>query len=529
MRRAHAILLALLTVVASFGLAVPAQATSYPAYTWTRVHDGDTVAGPSVAVALTAYLDPAGTAQWNQGAIWIDGVAASPVEGCFITAPVGTTCLISTSWDTTGLTGTHAIHAVLQYRDGNTTTDVTTPDITVTVSPNLPTVAITGPADGATVTGKSPDITVHAVIPAELTAYADYVQLRANGLLSSSQSCTGQANDHVCDLSFPLDVSGDTNGTMTLQPQIFDSLGQSFLGATITVTIDNPAITGSITSPADGSTATGTETLTAEATIPAVLSQTAQFVSWDLDGWTYLGDTPCTGADNHHCQASLPWSTTGVAPGVHTVYASFRYDNGTLALTPVHVIVETGSHLAITVPASAKPGTTITGHAKLSTTIGGWNLPGAPVTVTINPAIGASRVLHLTTDAMSTVAFSYVAGSNTTVTATAASGAYWTGTSATARTLAATVLKCTWSTVIVHGHRATGRCTGPSLPAGLPYQLQVKTGTTWKTVVRGKSIRGAIAVSLLESRKATVYLRVVLPASRYWTSTTGPTMKVVVR
>ena len=504
--------------------ASPASATSYPNYVFNTVHDGDTVSG-QVPVRVTGYLDPAGTQQWNQVTFFVDGVQAGAAQQC--TNQVnGITCMQAITWDTTGLSGTHVITEDFQYRDGNTTGDYQAPALHLTVSALTPTSTITAPSTGSTIAGYS-YLTVHSVIPAALSDTADYVRVYVDDYAQIiGDTCVGQADNHVCDLQLPWDGSAWANGPHTFQAELHTAIGETYRGPKITLDLENPAVSGQVTAPTDGQTVSGTVNITATGTVPSVRTEHANSFQWILDN-TWMGSASCLNqTDTHLCSVSIPWDTTTTSPGAHTLKLVFFYDNGQVQLTPVAVTVIGTSHLTVAAPL-AKAGATISGHGTVTDGTG-HALAGVPVSITVTPVVGTVRFYQVTSTSTGAYAWSFPASTNASISATVAAGATWGASSAHAVAGVYAPMTCTWTTKIVHGHKATGSCAIKYLPAGTRYALQVKSGTRWKTIVNGKSGRGGVAFSLLEAKRGTAYLRFAVTANRYWAATTGPTLKVTI-
>jgi len=167
------------------------------------------------------------------------------------------------SWNTTAVAnGSHSLTAAARDAAGNRTTSAA---VTVTVSnappPDTtpPTVSITSPGNGATVSG-----TISVTASASDNVGVAGVQFKLDG-----------ANLGAEDTSSPYGVSWNTttvaNGSHSLTATARDAAGNRTTSATVTVTVSNapppdttpPAV--NITSPGSGATVSGTTSVTASA------------------------------------------------------------------------------------------------------------------------------------------------------------------------------------------------------------------------------------------------------------------------
>jgi hypothetical protein len=233
----------------------------------------------------------------------------------------------SVSWNTTGAAnGSHTIAAVARDAAGNRTTSAT---VTVTVSnappPDTtpPTVSITSPASGATVSG-----TTSVTASASDNVGVVGVQFQLDG-----------ANLGAQDTSAPYSVSWNTtttsNGTHTLTAIARDAAGNQ-TSALISVTVSNgpppdtTPPTVSITFPASGATLSGTVSVTASASDNVGVVD-VQFL---LDGGSN-GSVDATTAPY-----SVSWNTATASDGSHTITAIARDAAGNSTTSaPVSVTV----------------------------------------------------------------------------------------------------------------------------------------------------------------------------------------------
>ncbi|HEY6414592.1 MAG TPA: Ig-like domain-containing protein [Acidimicrobiales bacterium] len=213
----------------------------------------------------------------------------------------------SVSWNTTGVAnGTHTLTAVARDAAGNTRTSA---PITVTVNnadTTPPTVSVTSPANGATVSG-----TITVTANASDNRGVVGVRFRLNGVNLGAEDTTNP-------YSVSWNTTGVANGSHTLTAVARDAAGNTKTSASVTVTVNNapPADTTpptvSITSPANGATVSGTITVAASASDNVGVVG----VEFFLDG--------ALGGDDTTAPFSIPWDTTTAANGTHTLTAVAR-------------------------------------------------------------------------------------------------------------------------------------------------------------------------------------------------------------
>ncbi|HKY08080.1 MAG TPA: Ig-like domain-containing protein [Candidatus Binatia bacterium] len=185
-----------------------------------------------------------------------------------------------------------------------------------------PTVSITSPANGATVSG-----TVNVTASASSSMGISKVEFYVDGALRST--------DTVSPYTFPWNTDG-LSGTHTLTAKAYDTLGNQTTSTPKSVTIAPaavPAPTVSITSPANGATVSGTVNVTASASSSVGITK----VEFYVDGALRSTDTSSPYA--------YAWSTTGLS-GSHTLVAK-AYDTAGNSTT--------SSTIGVTIAAAAPP------------------------------------------------------------------------------------------------------------------------------------------------------------------------------
>src|SRR5439155_7699101 len=198
-----------------------------------------------------------------------------------------------------------------------------------------PTVAVTAPADGASVWG----------IVAVSASASDNVGVAGVQLLLDGASLGAE------DTAAPYSVSWDTTtaalGTHVLRAVARDAAGNVATSTAVTVTVvpDSTPPTASLTAPADGATVVGTVTISATASDDVGVA-----------GLQFLLDGANLGAEDATSPYSVTWDTATATPGAHTLTAVARDAAGNSAApAPVTVTVApdtTPPTVSVTAPAN---------------------------------------------------------------------------------------------------------------------------------------------------------------------------------
>jgi Bacterial Ig domain len=178
-------------------------ASPLPAVSLTSPAAGATVSGV-VSVSVSAQVDASQTDAAAAVRLFVDGAASGASTACPASADPKA-CAVSLSWDSTGLTGTHVLQAMLSTTHGVTGAS---PQVTVTVANPAPTVAILSPTSGATVTG-TVAVSVSAAVNASLTDTAGTVKLAVDGVArGGAQACSTTAGPKSCAASLSFNSVG---------------------------------------------------------------------------------------------------------------------------------------------------------------------------------------------------------------------------------------------------------------------------------------------------------------------------------
>jgi hypothetical protein len=261
-------------------------------------------------------------------------------------AATDTSTPFSYAWDTTLLAnGSHTIQAIASDAAGNTGSTVLT-TVTVLNDAVAPSVAISSPASGATVSG-----TITVTATASDNVGVAKVDFYVDGMLKST--------DTSSPYSYVWITTALSNGTHTLQAIAADAAGNSASTAVMSVNVanDTTAPTVAMGSPASGATVTGTITVTATASDNVGVVK----VDFYVDGVLSATDTSSP--------YSFSWNTTTLSNGSHTLQAIAADAAGNSASTPLRSVAvfndTTAPTVAMTAPAA---GATLSGTTTVTAT-----------------------------------------------------------------------------------------------------------------------------------------------------------------
>ena len=230
----------------------------------------------------------------------------------------------SVPWNTTTVSnGSHTLTAVARDLLG---LRFTSNPVTVTVANTLPdttppTVAVTSPGNGATVSGTT-TIAANASDNVGVAGVQFFVDGAAHG-----------AEDTTAPYSVSWNTTTASNGSHTLTARARDAAGNATTSAPVTVTVSNavpdttpPSV--NITAPANGATVSGTTTVAANASDNVGVAGVQFFV-----------DGAAHGAEDTTAPYSVAWDTTTASDGSHMVTAVARDAGGNTASSSVSVTV----------------------------------------------------------------------------------------------------------------------------------------------------------------------------------------------
>jgi hypothetical protein len=306
---------------------------------------------PSAGASVSGTVTVSATASDNVGVssvqFLLDGASLGSADSA---SPY------SISWTTTGVSnGSHVLSAVARDAAGNA---ATSSGITVTVSnqtgdTTAPSVSLSSPASGATVSGS---VTVSA-------SASDNVGV------TSVQFTLDGVNLGAADTSSPYSVSwpttSATNGTHVLRAVARDAAGNVTTSGSRTVTVSNSADrtlpSVSLSAPSSGATVSGTVTVSASASDNVGVTS----VQFTLDGVDL-------GSADTSAPWSISWNTTAVANGSRVLRAIARDAAGNARTSSGRTVTvnnstpdTTAPNVALTAPAS---GATVGGVVTVAAT-----------------------------------------------------------------------------------------------------------------------------------------------------------------
>jgi hypothetical protein len=311
------------------------------------------VTAPVQGAAVSGTITLSANASDNVGVagvrFTIDG---TPVGSEDLTAP------FSVSWNTASTAnGAHTVRAIARDSAGNTTTStgITVNINNVSSDPTPPTVSMTAPAAGATVTGS---VTVSATASDNVGVAS--VQFTLDGV-----------NLGAPDTSAPFQTSwlttSTTNGSHTLRAIARDAAGNATTSAARTVTVSNAADTTlptvSVTAPAAGATVSGTVTVSASA------SDNVGVV-----GVRFTVDGAAIGVEDTVAPYQISWNSNTVANGSRVIRAVARDGAGNVRTSSARTVVvnnvsadTTQPNLTITAPTA---GAAVAGQVSITASAG---------------------------------------------------------------------------------------------------------------------------------------------------------------
>ncbi len=261
--------------------------TKAPSVSMTAPADGATVSG---TVTLSA------TASDNRGVAGVQFLIDEVALG-----PEATSEPYAMSWDsTTASSGSHTLSARARDAAGNVATSA---PVSVAVDNMPPTISMTAPVNGATVSGIT---TVSATASDNIAVVG--VQFLLDGVALG-------AEDTTAPFSISWDSATASSGSHTLSAQARDAAGNVTTSAStmVSVTSDNAAPTISMTAPVNGTTVSGTVTLSATASD-----------NIGVVGVQFLLDGVALGTEDRTAPYSISWNTQKVSAGKHVLSARAR-------------------------------------------------------------------------------------------------------------------------------------------------------------------------------------------------------------
>ncbi|MCY1078976.1 Ig-like domain-containing protein [Archangium lansingense] len=278
--------------------------TTPPTASLTAPASGATVKG---TITLSA------SASDNFGVTRVDFYAGSTLLGSDTLAPY------SFSWDTRSVpNGSQPLSVIAFDAAGLSSSGASSVTVTVDNDWTAPTVSLTAPSEGATVSGT---ITLSA-------SASDNVGVTKVEFYDGS---TLLGTDTWAPFSFSWNSRSGPNGPHTLSARALDAVGNSATSTAVTVTADNDFVPPSVslTAPSEGATLTGTITLSATASDDRALSKVEFLVGTSAICTDTVAPYSCS------------YNSRNTANGPRTVSARATDAAGNIAVTPsVNVVFD---------------------------------------------------------------------------------------------------------------------------------------------------------------------------------------------
>lgn len=491
---------------------------------------GGQVVGP-VSVAVTASTNGNLSDFPSTVAVVLNAATASPVALGTVTCTAGQhTCTGSVPWDPSGLSGAFTLDATLTTSDAVTRAATTR---TVTVDSPLPTVAISDPVGGATVSG-TVVVTADATTDGRLTELPSQVQLLVDGTIVDTQQCT--SGTHDCPITLTWDATGVT-GDHVLTTVVTTSLLRTATSAAVTVAVTTPPFDVAVTSPAASSVVVGAgATATSSGTVAVIVSASTdlgqnefpQTVELLVDG-TAVDSSPCLGNPEHACTATLHWDASSSA-GLHRLAARLTTNRSHEATSASRsVFARSGSRVAFFAPPIAAYGGYTIVRGRVASTTSKQPLVGAAVRLVLVPAVGRARTVVVRTGVGGVFSIRTRYYANTVVSARV--GASWLvkGTAVATQRVRAPITCSTARTTTLSGARGTGVCVVKNLPVGTVVRLRYLYRGRWATLANGRTTSTVIRFTYAFRPRGTYSLQVTVGTSRVYVATASRLMKVVIR
>ncbi len=255
------------------------------------------ITSPSNGASVSGTISVQANASDDRGVTKVEFFDGATSIGVDTTAGDGW----SASWNTTSASdGSHSLTAVATDTGSHTTTSAAV-SVTVDNLDNPPSVSITSPSNGASVSGT-------------ITIQANASDDRGVTKVEFFDGATSIGVDTTAGdgWSASWNTTSASAGSHSLTAVATDTTNQSTTSAAVSVAVDNTAPTVAITLPTAGQTVTSTTTVQAN----AADNTTVGSVMFLVDGSTLIG-TDTNGADGW----SVSWNTTSAGNGIHSLTA----------------------------------------------------------------------------------------------------------------------------------------------------------------------------------------------------------------
>ncbi|MDX6230679.1 MAG: hypothetical protein QOI76_4069 [Frankiales bacterium] len=383
-----------------------------------------------------------------------------------------------------------------------------------------PTVAITAPTAGATVSGLVSVSVAGNVDPAETGTARTLLQVdgTAYGL---AKACDYAAYGANCPTTFTWDSTGVT-GSHVLQVVLTTPTHPAGSTSNVTVTAANPAPTVTITSPKPGAVAHGTLTVTATGSVDLSQSDTSVLLQLWVDGLKYGLPVACplTVSTAKTCSTTFTvheptWS------GAHTAQVAVATALNSASSAVVPWFAYTATKVVLNPIATVHSGRLAVIRGRAVALNDGGPLVGARVAVTLAPAIGKRHTLIVHTGATGRFSLATKVAVNTAIRAVVTRTADLGNSLADARVRVLAPIVCKADRTVRHGRFDSGTCTVAHLPHGTKVSLQYQSNKRWHVLGAGTTAGTSIPISFQFSKPGSYPIRLVLGANKAYVRTSG--------
>ena len=321
------------TSVPDGAVSITARATDTSTNATTSTAVGATIQNADVTLPVVSLTAPADGATVGGNAVTIsatatDNIAVAKVEFLVGGVVVGTdtTSPYSITWDSTASpNGPASITARATDTSNNAAISAAR---TVTVENNPPTVAVTAPADGATVSGRSVTVSATATDPLGVTKVDFYTEATLIG------------TDTSAPYSIKWNTTKVTDGAYALTAKATDATGLVATSAARTVTVrnDTTAPTVSLSAPAAGAIVSGSSVA-----ISATASDNVGVAKVEF----FVGST-IIGTDTTSPYA-ITWDSTSVADGSVSITAKATDVSGNATTSAARTVTVRNAPIVTTI------------------------------------------------------------------------------------------------------------------------------------------------------------------------------------
>ena len=197
---------------------------------------------------------------------------------------------------------------------------------------------------------------------------------------------------------------------------------------------------------------------------------------------------------------------------------------------PVTPLISSSTQIWMTAPTALEAGQRGVFRGSVEANGNLHRIAGLKVKLTLTRAVGSPIYLSARTNANGFFEIPWTFRSNTTMKAEVVPESWWRASSVTMVTKVRAKLVCSVaSTSVRRGRQAVGLCRAPNLPVGTLVRLQVLPSPSigWTSVAIGRVAQtGLVPFAFTSSAPGTVKFRILVSASRVYTISPGPTLKV---